>query len=127
VRTAQAALSLPRGERLRRATEFQAVFQHGTRHERPSFVALWRPAEGRRVGFAVSRQLRGAVARNRARRRIREAYRRVRGEMAGDVAVVIVARPSAATRPFVELVEDMHRLSEALSTGVRRGRGSTQR
>ena len=118
--TAQAARSLPRGERLRRAAEFQAVFQHGSRHERPSFVALWRRGEGRRVGFAVSRQVRGAVARNRARRRIREAYRQIRGQMAGDVAVVIVARPSAVSRPFPELVEDMRRLAEALSQASRR-------
>ena len=113
--TAQAALSLPRGERLRRAAEFQAVFQHGNRHERPSFVALWRRADARRVGFAVSRQLRGAVKRNRARRRIRAAYRAVRAQMAGNVEVVVVVRANAATRPFAELVEDMRRLAEALT------------
>ena len=58
------------------------VFQRGSRHERGSFVVLWRPAKGRRVGFAVSRQLRGAARRNRARRRIREAYRQVRDSIA---------------------------------------------
>jgi ribonuclease P protein component len=120
VLTAQAALSLPRGERLRRAAEFQAVFQHGTRHERPSFVALWQRAGERRVGFAVSRQVRGAVARNRVRRRIREAYRQMRAAMPGDVAIVIVARPSAETRTFPELVEDMRRLAEALRQPARR-------
>jgi len=72
------------------------------------------------VGFAVSRQVRGAVARNRARRRIREAYRQIRGQMAGDVMVVIVARPSAASRPFPDLVEDMRRLAETLSQASRR-------
>jgi ribonuclease P protein component len=119
VPTAQAALPLPREERLRRAAEFQAVFQHGSRHERPSFVALWQRAEGRRVGFAVSRQIRGAVSRNRARRRIREAYRRIRSQMADDVALVVVARPSAGTRPFAELVEDMRRLAEVLARAPR--------
>jgi ribonuclease P protein component len=109
-----AALSLPRGERLRRAADFQTVFQRGTRQERGSFVVLWRRAEGRRVGFAVSRQLRGAARRNRARRRIREAYRRVREQMAPDVEMVLVARPSAATRPFPDLIDDMRRLAEAL-------------
>ena len=117
--TARAVLSLPRGERLRRAAEFQAVFQHGNRHERPSFVALWQRTGDRRVGFAVSRQIRGAVARNRVRRRIREAYRQARASMPLDVAVIIVARPSAATRAFPELVEDMRRLAEALSQPAR--------
>lgn len=71
------------------------------------------------MGFAVSRQVRGAVSRNRARRRIREAYRQVRAQMAGNVAVVVIARPSAATRPFPELVEDMRRLGEALKQAAR--------
>jgi ribonuclease P protein component len=67
------------------------------------------------VGFAVSRQLRGAAQRNRARRRIREAYRQVRSLIAGDVELVVVARPGAATRPFPELVEDMRRLADSLA------------
>jgi len=67
------------------------------------------------VGFAVSRQLRGAVQRNRARRRIREAYRQVQALFTGDVDVVVVARPSAARRPFPMLVEDMHRLAGGLA------------
>jgi len=116
-----AVLSLPRGERLRRAAEFQAVFQHGSRHERPSFLALWRRAAGRRVGFAVSRQVRGAARRNRVRRRIREAYRQVRARMPADVELVVVARPSAATRPFTELIEDMAGLAAALTRGARGG------
>ena len=53
VAKAPAASALPRGERLRRAAEFQAVFQRGSRHERPSFVALWR--RGGAVGVWASR------------------------------------------------------------------------
>lgn len=112
-------LPLPRGERLRRAAEFQAVFQHGSRHERSSFVALWQPAPARRVGFAVSRQVRSAVARNRARRRIREAYRQTRGQVPDGIALILVARPSAGTRPFPELVEDMRQLVDALRRAPR--------
>ena len=117
--TSPAVLTLPRGERLRRAAEFQAVFEYGSRLERPSFVVLWRRAETRRVGFAVSRQLRGAAQRNRARRRVREAYRQVRTLIAGDVEMVVVARASAATRPFSELVEDLRRLAENLARAPR--------
>ena len=40
---------------------------------------LWREGvDARRVGFAVSRQVRSAVERNRVRRRLREAYRATR-------------------------------------------------
>jgi ribonuclease P protein component len=112
-------LTLPRGERLRRSAEFQAVFQYGSRLDRPAFIALWRRADVRRVGFAVSRQVRGAAQRNRVRRRVREAYRQVRALFATDVALVVVARPVAASRPFPELVEDMRRLAENLTRAVR--------
>ena len=40
--------------------------------------------------------------------------------MAVDIEMVVVARPSAATRPFPELVEDKRRLADAL-TRVPRG------
>jgi ribonuclease P protein component len=123
VPTSSAGLALPRGERLRRAADFQAIFQKANRLERPSFVALWRRGERRRVGFAVSRQLRRAVQRNRARRRIQEAYRQARELIAGDVELVVVARPSAATRPFRELVEDMRWLARALARAGRAEEG----
>ena len=67
----------------------------------------------------MSRQLRGAAKRNRARRRVREAYRQVRALIAADVELVVVARPSAARRPFPELVEDMRRLAETLARAAR--------
>lgn len=71
------------------------------------------------MGFAVSRQLRGAAQRNRARRRVREAYRQVRALIAADIEMVVVVRASAATRPFPELVEDMRRLAENLARAPR--------
>jgi ribonuclease P protein component len=111
-----------RVERLRAARQFQAVFQQGKRIEQPSFVCLWLPGEGWTLGVAVSRQVRGAVPRNRIRRRLREACRRVTLE--GDGArVVLVGRPRALACPFGELVEEAARALAA----VRRGAGEMQR
>ena len=55
-------LSVGRSQRLR-AGEFEAIFrQRGRREELESFIALWRPCPGEgKVGFAVGRQLGGAV------------------------------------------------------------------
>ena len=41
--------------------------------------------------------------------------------MAGDIEMVVVARPGAATRPFPELIEDMRRLADALARASRGG------
>ena len=106
---------LQRSERLRRASEIQALFQQGNREERPSFVLLWHAqAQGRQVGFGVSRRVGGAVARNRVRRRIREAYRRQQGSLRGGVAVMFVGRPPALTRPFTALLDEMRLALESL-------------
>jgi ribonuclease P protein component len=70
------------------------------------FAAPGRTA-GTRVGVSTSRQIRGAVARNRARRRVREAAR-LRLLPEGSIGrrpgitfdVVLIARPSALTADF---------------------------
>ncbi len=72
-------------------------------------VVLWRvTAEPRRAGFAVSRQIRGAVQRNRARRRLREAYRAMRNAAPTHTALVIIGRPAALREPFAALAGELH-------------------
>lgn len=107
---------LGRGQRLTSGAEFQAVFRHGKRIERPALVLIWRDRERpRRAGFAVSRQIGSAVRRNLARRRIREAYRvsQLLGPGRGDI--VVVARPPALTASFAVIVNDVENALRALS------------
>jgi len=95
------------------SAEFQALFQKGKRIERPSFVVLWRESPGpRRVGFAVSRQIDGAVGRNRVRRRLREAYRIARDVAPPGVALIVVGKARARAMPFDALTAQ---LRDALS------------
>ena len=109
-----------RSERLVRADEFQTVFRRGKRVERPSVLILWRGARSsRKAGFAVSRQVQGAVRRNRARRRVREAYRQSRQVLSDGVWLVIVARPRAGTGPFSEILRDMREALATVAKGCR--------
>ena len=83
------------------SAEFQALFQRGKRIDRSALIVLWRETtEPTRAGFAVSRQLKNAVQRNRVRRRLREAYRVSRGAAPARVAVVIVGRAAVLTESF---------------------------
>lgn len=71
-------------------------------------IVLWREtAEPRRAGFAVSRQVPGAVQRNRVRRRLREAYRVTRAAAPSRTALVIVGRPAALREPFERLAGEL--------------------
>ena len=75
---------------------------------------LWREAdEPTRVGFAVSRQLRNAVQRNRVRRRLREAFRASRAAAPARAALVVIGRPATLTLPFAALQGQMR---QALSS-----------
>lgn len=109
---------LPKKERLRRPAEFRAVFQGGRRIERPAVLVVWKQGEGtRKAGFTVSRQIRGAVSRNRARRRIREAYRASEYLLPPRVQAVFVARRNALNEPFDDLCRDVRSGLEVIAKG----------
>ena len=106
---------------LKHRREFLAVAAQGRKWVTPAFVlqAGRRPAapdgssEAAAVreiglGFTASRRVGNAVARNRARRRLREAARRVLpGPARPGTDYVVVARPEALTRPFPDLLDDL--------------------
>jgi ribonuclease P protein component len=63
-----------------------------------------------RIGFTATKRLGGAVVRNRAKRRLRQAARQVLGTLGKPGAdYVFIARQGAAERPWDRLVEDMQR------------------
>lgn len=91
-------LRFPREARLLKATEFRAVFRAGRRARAGLLDARLRPNGKRRarLGLAVSlKATRKAVARNRARRQIRESFRVNQHRLAGLDVVVSLSRPSA--------------------------------
>jgi ribonuclease P protein component len=77
-------------ERIRRRTEYQKVYERGVRfHSRLSTVFML-PNQGGvgRLGIAATRKLGGAVQRNRAKRLIREVFRRNKVAAGFDVVVI---------------------------------------
>ena len=80
---------------------------------------MWVPRRGlARAGFAVSRQIRGAVSRNRARRRLRAAYRRLGPAQLRGVDAVFVARAWALEAPLEELRSEMAHAHAAATRGA---------
>jgi ribonuclease P protein component len=106
---------LSRRQRLTTSAEFQALFQRGKRIDRPALIVLWRESnEFTRVGFAVSRQLKLAVQRNRARRRLREAFRAARDVAPAHAALVVIGRPAVLRESFAALLGQMRQALAAI-------------
>jgi ribonuclease P protein component len=111
-------LDFPASARLKRRADYQKVYKHGVRvtgRHVVLFLLQSREHEGR-FGVTASRRIGGAVARSRAKRRLRELYRlQLRDGAGGAHDIVANARRSSATAPWSELEEDFKRC-------LRRGR-----
>ncbi len=104
---------LSRRQRLTRASAFLEAYGQG-RKQVGRYMVMWlRAGEGAslRLGVVSGRKVGGAVQRNRARRRLREVFRRHRHRCSGPWDVVIVARRAIVEAPHAEVTEDFLRLA----------------
>jgi ribonuclease P protein component len=89
---------MKRRHRLSRSRDFDTVYRQG-RSTATRYLVLYsfpreEPEEdGPRLGLAVSRQLGGAVERNRLKRRLRAAFDEVAERLPADYDYVLIARP----------------------------------
>lgn len=100
---------------LRGRSTFSRVYREGTRRRYGKTVVFI--AEGAagpaQVGFVAGKRVGNAVARNRAKRRLREAAARV--QLPRGSALIIVALPGVNATPFPRLVGWME---EAVQSGT---------
>ncbi|MDI6771164.1 MAG: ribonuclease P protein component [bacterium] len=91
--------------RLSQEEDFRRVYREGSRRTTALLVLHARPngTESVRVGLVVGRRLGGAVARNRVRRRLREAIRAERGRIRSGADLVVVPRRAAAAASYAAL------------------------
>jgi ribonuclease P protein component len=83
-----------------------------------------KPSAGPRFGFTVTKQLGGAVARNRIRRRLKAAVALLTGEARPNYDYVLIARAEALERAFAEIKKDLERaLQRVHHAPAPRGRG----
>ena len=101
------AASFVDAARLRRDADIAAVWSEGMKVQHSMFALRARPngLAVIRLAVAAPRSLGRAVARNRCRRRLREAFRIAIRDLAQRPGcdVVIVARPQIASAAFADL------------------------
>ena len=107
--TAPQRLTLGRDRRIRFSRDFARVRQAGRRLAHGSLIANWMALSSNatsRLGVVTSRKVGAAVERSRARRLLRESFRRHQLDLAVPVDIVLVARPSIAGKTFAEVERD---------------------
>ncbi|HYP15887.1 MAG TPA: ribonuclease P protein component [Opitutus sp.] len=99
-------------QHLRRQSDFRAIREHGRRIHCGAFMLWWLPRAQtsgapdplRRVGVVASTASVGhAVLRNRAKRRLREVFRRHQEHAPAGCDLLLTARSNAVETPFPEL------------------------
>jgi ribonuclease P protein component len=116
------ATSFSSSDRLRTAREFQRVAREGRRASSRSFLVLAasRPVQSglARIGLTVSRQVGGAVVRNRLKRRLREWFRTSALRRWGPIDVVVIARPPARELASEPLRAELDGLARQAAAGA---------
>src|SRR3981081_4693891 len=102
-------LRFGRAARLKQGRDFMRVRQHGQRLVTGCLIANWQrlpSGSPSRLGVITSGKIGGAVARNRARRLLRESFRLHQHGLAQPLDLVLIARQSIANKNFAEVEND---------------------
>jgi ribonuclease P protein component len=103
------ALRLTRAQRVKDRRDFNRARAGGPRVVQGCLIANWLvlpPGTVSRLGVVTSRKIGNAVARSRARRLLRESFRRHQHELARPAAVILIARQSIAGKALAEVERD---------------------
>jgi ribonuclease P protein component len=106
-RVGRSSEKLPSNSFLRTRKEFEEVYRQGASY-RGHYVVLLALSgvaiSERKVGFVASKKVGGAVRRNRAKRLMRESYRKAQKHLAGGPAhMVFIAKPACAEARYQEV------------------------
>ena len=106
-------------ERVRRRADYQQVYDRGVKVHGRLFTMFRLPngLETGRLGIAATRKLGGAVIRNRAKRLIREVFRR--NKLAPGFDIVVVPRRELLDASLIALESEFRSM---LERSARRGR-----
>jgi ribonuclease P protein component len=95
-------------DRIRKRSEYKVIYDRGTRIPSGSFVLfVMRNGFGRpRLGITVTRRIGNAVRRNRAKRLLREIFRRHKSELK-DVDIVVNGRTGLPDMEYARLESEL--------------------
>jgi len=97
-----------RPESIKNKQGFNRVFDKGKRYHGELLTAVLAKASGPvKLGIIVSHKYGGAVARNRIKRKIREAFRAVTEKISGGMEFVVMPKEQAKRAKTQEIITDL--------------------
>jgi ribonuclease P protein component len=113
--------------RVRKRAEYVEIQATGRRVTTQSFVIVLRaraeePPGQPRFGITVSRKTGGAVVRNRAKRLVREAFRRTESLWAPGMDVVVIVKRLPAGSKLQDVIEEWERATPWVERRTREAR-----
>ncbi len=89
-------------------SQFRKIYKSGKSCARPTLVLYARQngSPGNRLGITVSKKIGKAHLRNRAKRRLREVFRKYSGDLKSGYDFILVSRGRTPYSPFDFLCDD---------------------
>ncbi|HET6845530.1 MAG TPA: ribonuclease P protein component [Anaerolineales bacterium] len=103
---------MQRNFRLTRSEDFERVRRSGRSFSHPMMVLVARPSELEhiRVGVVAGRAVGNAIARNRAKRRLREAVRAVQNTVQPGWDIILIARLPLLASASIQVMDALKTL-----------------
>ena len=104
-----ASLSLTPQKRIKQGRDFRLTRSNGKRLALGSLIINWAPAQrtsGNRLGVITSRRVGKAHHRSRARRLLRECFRKHQHDITDPTDIVLIARPSIVGKACGDVERD---------------------
>jgi len=97
------SFSFKKTERLAKRPQFQKVMEKGKKKRVERLCTIFsipNELDRKRLGIIASKKIGNAVARNRAKRRIREVFRKLKHRMEPALDIVIISGKDMVTLPY---------------------------
>jgi len=106
---------LAKSEIIRRSEDISAIFQNGRFQRGRWFDVAFSNGTERRVAFAATKRIRTAVARNRIKRLLREAFRLEKESFHAPAQMVLVGHENILQAPLNDLRDEMRHVATKIN------------